>query len=206
MGETPRREPPGGSVLAVMMSCNGMSTIEKTPLIRSFYHVIVLSIPARPGTGGVVYFRLLLKGKELAGKLPSKLASFFHGEQDSPRMQGRPGGGDFVRHKEVSSIADVFLDIAAVCFLPRQPDRDHHAGRFQALDALWCDGQANFRPGRRAREDDAGCATQQRWKRQRIERTPRIERLLTQVKLVRCGLERQTEGQDVARLIHPHVR
>lgn len=65
---------------------------------------------------------LLLKSKHLVGKFPSKLYRFFHGKQDRALMRGSLGGGDFARHKEASIIAEVFMDITELCFLPRQPN------------------------------------------------------------------------------------
>src|SRR5713226_4722072 len=151
---------------------------------------------------------LLLTGDRTnrAGKGPPKLCSFFYGEQDRLGMQGTLRGGNVVRHKEMSIIADVFLDIADVCFLSRQMNRDDRTCWFQVHDGFGGHGQANLSSSHRAGGDHAGCAPQQRWKGEGIERTPCIEHLLTQVKLVRSGHERQAMAQDVALLIYADVR
>src|SRR5262249_50899321 len=84
----------------------------------------------------LIFLLLTSDGTNRAGQQPPKLCRFFYGEQDRLGMQGRPGGGNVVRHKEMSIIADVFLDTAEVCFLSRQTNRDDRTCWLQIHDGF----------------------------------------------------------------------
>ena len=120
-------------------------------------------------------------------------------------MQLRPGGGGFALCKEVSLHTEASSDMTEVGVCPRRPDRNDRACRFQALNMRWSDGQADGLSGRRTGGDDLSGAPNQGWKHKSVQRTPGIEEVLTEVKLVWGGYERQAPANDVARLINFYI-